>query len=288
MRTLSHFEQLVVASPMTPFLVFVLGACVGSFLGVCIERIPRGKSIIFPKSRCCCGTPIPWYWNLPIVSWCCLRGKARCCGASILPRYLLLEGMMALLFLALWPMGSPMEWLKNAVFVSLLVVMSTIDLDTMEIPDGLSLGGLILGLIGACLVPNALLLPHAGVWTSFVAAFRGALMGSALLLWIAILGEKLCGREALGFGDIKLMGCIGAFLGTQGAVFAIFGGSFLGMLLLLPYLLYSHYRHGKSWTLVTQIPFGPFLSLGAISYLLGAHRLMDFYLRTFIHMRPFI
>jgi leader peptidase (prepilin peptidase)/N-methyltransferase len=102
-------------------------------------------------------------------------------------------------------------------------------------------------------------------------------MGSSLLLWIAIFGEKLCGREAVGFGDIKLMGCIGAFIGTQGAVFAIFGGSLLGMLILAPYILYSHHQRGKPWTLLTQIPFGPFLSLGAIAYVLGAHRLMNFY-----------
>jgi leader peptidase (prepilin peptidase)/N-methyltransferase len=186
--------------------------------------------------------------------------------------------MMALLFLILWYVGSPREWFVNAIFVSLLVVMSYIDLDTMEIPDGLSLGGLVLGLVLACFVPRPLLSSVSEIsWMSFGIAMQGALMGSALLLWIAIFGEKLCGCEALGFGDIKLMGCIGAFLGTQGAVFAIFGGSLLGILILIPYILYSHHQRKKSWTLLTQIPFGPFLSLGAIAYVLGAHRIMNFY-----------
>jgi leader peptidase (prepilin peptidase)/N-methyltransferase len=263
---------------VVPFCVFVIGACVGSFLCVCIERIPKGQSIIFPRSRCRCGAPIPWYLNLPIVSWCWLRGKARCCGVSIPARYLVLELMTAFLFLALWRVGSPREWFVNAIFVSLLVVMSCIDLDTMEIPDGLSLGGLVLGLVLACFIPRPLLSSVSGIsWMSFGIALRGALMGSSLLLWIAIFGEKCCGREALGFGDIKLMGCIGAFLGTQGAVFAIFGGSFLGVLILIPYILHSHFRYGKSWTMTTPVPFGPFLSLGAIAYVLGAHRIMDFY-----------
>jgi leader peptidase (prepilin peptidase)/N-methyltransferase len=192
-------------------------------------------------------------------------------------RYFLIELLMALLFLALWETGNPREWAVNAPFVSLLVLLSGLDLDTMEIPDGLSLGGLFLGLLAAVLCPRALLSPHGGTLASLAASFQGAMMGSGLLLWIAIFGEKLCGREALGFGDIKLMGCIGAFLGTQGAVFAIFGGSFLGMLVLVPYLLYSRYFQGKSWTRTTKIPFGPFLSLGAIAYILGAHRLMDFF-----------
>jgi leader peptidase (prepilin peptidase)/N-methyltransferase len=220
---------------------------------------------------------IPWYLNLPLLSWCGLRGKARCCGAAIPARYFLLELLMALLFLALWETGSPREWAVNAPFVSLLILLSGIDLDTMEIPEGLSLGGLGLGFLAAVLCPRALLSPYGGALGSLAAAFQGAMMGSALLLWIAIFGEKICGREALGFGDIKLMGCIGAFLGMRGAVFSIFGGSFLGMLGLLPYLLYSRYRQGKSWTRMTRVPFGPFLSLGAISYLLGAHRLMGFW-----------
>jgi leader peptidase (prepilin peptidase)/N-methyltransferase len=188
--------------------------------------------------------------------------------------------MTAFLFLALWQIGNPKEWLVNVIFVSLLTVMAFIDLDTMEIPDGLSLGGMIMGLLLACISQKPLLSVAPEMlktWTSVSAAFRGALMGSSLLLWIAIFGEKLCGRDAVGFGDIKLMGCIGAFIGTQGAVFAIFGGSFLGMFFLIPYILYDHFHHGKSWTKVTPVPFGPFLSLGAVVYILGAHRLIDFY-----------
>jgi len=266
-------------STAAPFVVFAVGACVGSFLGVCIERIPKGESIIFPGSRCRCGVRIPWRLNIPLVSWCWLRGRARCCGSPIPARCFFLELLTALLFLALWSLNhSPQEWFVNVFLASLLIVVSCVDLDTMEIPDSLSLGGLLAGLAAALLCPRVLLSPHAGPLGCFMAAFQGAMLGSALLLWIAIVGEKCCGREALGFGDVKLMGCIGAFLGTRGAVFAIFGGSFLGVLILLPYMLYSRCRHGRSWSRTTKIPFGPFLALGAISYLLGAQRIVDHYL----------
>jgi leader peptidase (prepilin peptidase)/N-methyltransferase len=190
--------------------------------------------------------------------------------------------MTACLFLVLWFLDTSREWGIHIVFVSLLIVMSYIDFDTMEIPDGLSLGGMIVGFIVACFYLQPLTPITSKAMCHVVSlgtSFQGAMMGSALLLWIAIFGEKLCGREALGFGDIKLMGCIGAFLGTRGAVFSIFGGSFLGMLILMPYILYSYFRYGKSWTLVTKIPFGPFLSLGAVAYLLGADHVMDFYMR---------
>jgi len=222
-----------------PLMVFLLGACIGSFLNVCIYRIPAARSVIFPGSHCGCGAPIAWYDNIPIVTWLLRRGRARCCGRRFSVRYPLVEAGTAGLFLAAWLVLPPLVALCAWVLIGLLVVAALIDLDHTYIPDRCSIGGVLIGVTLAMAVPAL----HGHVdpqMPFFVLSFRsgvtaviGVLVGSAVILWIGILAEVVLRREAMGFGDVKLLGCLGAFLGWEGALFSIFGGAVVGSVLVL-------------------------------------------------------
>jgi leader peptidase (prepilin peptidase)/N-methyltransferase len=260
--------------PACGFTVFLLGACLGSFFNVCIMRIPQKISIIFPRSRCDCGRPIPFYCNVPILSWLFLRGKARCCGRKLEFQYIFLEIFVAILWLLLWKNSDPWEFLVYGVFFGLLIIASGIDFATMEIPDRCTIGGAILGILGSVVLAHF----SKGNYIYFggIAAIKGMLLGSSILLWIAIFAEIILNKEAIGFGDVKLMGCIGAFLGTKGAVFSIFGGSCLGMVTIFP-LWWLYNRRKNKIKLDSSLPFGPFLALGAMSYLLFFKAVFDEY-----------
>lgn len=217
-----------------PVMVTLLGACIGSFLNVCIYRIPVGKSVVYPGSHCACGQPIAWYDNIPVLTWLLRRGKARCCGRSFSVRYPLIEAGTAGLFLAAWMTLPPLVAVCAWVLIGLLVTATFIDFDHLIIPDRCSIGGMIIGVLLAMAVP-ALHGHDSEHLPFFVLSFRGGvtavigvLIGSAVILWIGILAETVLRREAMGFGDVKLMGCLGAFLGWEGALFAIFGGAVLG------------------------------------------------------------
>lgn len=225
---------------LLPGFFFVAGGCVGSFLNVCIRRIPAGESIVRPRSHCSCGAPIAWFDNFPIVSWFILRGRARCCGARFSIRYPAIELLTALLFLACWELSTPSKALLGMLFCSLMVCAAFIDLAHMVIPDRFTIGGFVSGVILAAAVPS-LHGYEAGYYfldsfRSFFAAVVGAFIGSALLLWTALTSELVLRREAMGFGDVKLMGAIGAFCGWQGAVFAMFGGAVVGTLAVCLYI----------------------------------------------------
>ncbi|MDX2112088.1 MAG: prepilin peptidase [Verrucomicrobiota bacterium] len=218
-------------------LVFVYGACIGSFLNVCIYRIPVNRSVVTPGSHCACGKPIVWYDNIPILSWLILRGHARCCGRYFSIRYPLVELLTGGLFLLSWMTNPPLAAIAGMVFISLMVGASFIDYDTKTIPDLFAVGGLFAGVILAVFIPSmhgfADGMYVVDAFRSFVYAVEGALIGSALILWIRVFGEIIMRREAMGFGDITLMGAIGAFCGWKGAVFAVFGGAVLGTLAYL-------------------------------------------------------
>ena len=262
----------------TLFLVaaVLLGACVGSFLNVVIYRVPAGTFFSGgARSRCPeCRAPIAMYHNLPVLSWLLLRGKARCCGASISPRYLLVEALTAMVFgwlfwtcvgVHLPAQGSPVdlpgweEWVKfifRAWFLAALIACTFIDIDHRILPDVITKPTMVVGVAGSALVP--------GLSGSFVVApdsydgvffsVTGLLTGLACTWFIRELAGRVFGREAMGFGDVKLMGAIGAFLGWDGALLAFFLGSLLGAL------------YGAFHQLITregQIFFGPFLAAGA-------------------------
>jgi leader peptidase (prepilin peptidase)/N-methyltransferase len=251
---------------MDIFFIFVIGACVGSFANVCIYRIPEGKSVVFPRSMCRCGAPIPLWLNVPILSWLMLRGRARCCGRRIGVRYPLVEALVAIVFTAIYLKFDTLPSVAiGCFFLTLMIVAAFIDVDRLEVYDAMSIGGMI------CAVALSPFFPEwFGAEEAMIAmanSLGGALLGSGLMFWVAIFGELACKREAVGGGDIKLLGTIGAFLGWKGAIFAIFGGCFIGTVILVPVLLASMAMKKKSLQCWKEIPFVPFLTAGSIAYI---------------------
>jgi leader peptidase (prepilin peptidase)/N-methyltransferase len=221
---LASFAEIAAAFPwFFPGVAFVVGACIGSFLNVVIYRLPKEESIVTPGSHCGCGQPIKFYDNLPILSWLALRGRARCCGRPFSVRYPFVELLTGLLFVACWlrlsPGGtfSPGLVVCGWIFLSCLVAATFIDLDHMIIPDVFTLGLGVLGVLLSFAVP-ALHGQHTDFFLgdslrSGVASLLGLLVGSGLVLWIALLAEAALKKEAMGFGDVKFVGAIGAFCG---------------------------------------------------------------------------
>ncbi len=203
------------------------------------------------------------------MSWFILRGKARCCGAKISFRYPAIELLTALLFLGCYTLlDSPTSYVMM-FFSALMVVISFIDIDTLELPDFLTAGGALVGFgLSLCLpqIHNAYVVDMPvmlSVFKSGICSFTGLVVGVGLCYTIRYVGEVVFNREAMGEGDVILMGLIGAFCGWQGAVFAIFGGSLFGSILILP-LIPILKRQNKD----LMIPFGPILAIGALLYVL--------------------
>jgi leader peptidase (prepilin peptidase)/N-methyltransferase len=257
-------------------LAFLLGASVGSFLNVCIYRIPADESVVRPGSRCpACRTPIAWYDNVPVLSWIILRGRCRGCGTAIAARYPFVEaatGTLALL--ALWQLGPTLEAVIAFAFTAALLLITFIDFDHFFIPDEVSLPGVLVGLAGAALG----LLPHG---IELADSAIGAAVGGGLLWLIAWSYERSTGTEGMGLGDVKLLAMIGAFLGWQAIpavmIIASIGGSFAGVAVLAGARgrrQMARVRRALGWRAVlpfvrraarrTAIPFGPFLAFGAV------------------------
>ncbi|RPG87218.1 MAG: prepilin peptidase [Coraliomargarita sp. TMED73] len=269
---------------------FVIGAVVGSFLNVCIYRIPENRSVIAPGSACACGQPIPFYRNIPIISWILLQGRAACCELKFSIRYPLVELITALLFAACWLQFDPVPALLGMLFCAILLCATFIDLDHMIIPDRFSIGGMVIGVLLACLFPVLhsveSSIPLLASIESGLVAVLGAFVGSGLVYWIAVLGEVIFRKPAMGEGDVKFIGCIGAFCGWQGAVFAMFGGALIGTFVLLPWILALRIRSALKKNVsdveerldaAGQVPFGPMLALAAILYYLGLSEYVDAY-----------
>jgi len=231
---------------------FVLGAVIGSFLNVCIWRIPEGKSIVTPASHCPkCGNPVRFYDNIPLVSWIVLRGRCRDCGESISPRYPLVELLTALLSLVMaWLYGPGLQYLAAFLFTAALVAITFIDLDHQIIPDVISLPG----------IPVLFLLAWLVMGVPFWESLLGILAGGGFLYLIAVGYELLTKREGMGGGDIKLLAMIGAFLGWKSLFFVVFMSSILGAAVGVV-LIAIQGRDMKY-----AVPFGPFLSIAALLY----------------------
>ena len=281
-----------------PLFAGLTGACVGSFLNVCIYRIPKEESVVTPRSHCGCGKLIAWYDNLPVLSWFILRGKARCCGRPFSFRYPAIELLTAALFVACWLVFPPGKALAGAVLCSIVICAHFIDHDHMIIPDVFTVGGAVVGVVLSLLVPAL----HGQIHEIYaVASARaglesvlGLFVGSALVLWIALFAEALLKKEAMGFGDVKYLGALGAFVGWQGAVFAMFGGAMLGCFWFLfafawkkltgqgaPVALPAETPEGQPAELGfgVHVPFGPMLGLAALLYFFWAHPRVDDYVR---------
>ncbi len=227
-----------------PLVAFMIGACVGSFLNVVIYRVPKKESIVTPGSHCGCGQPIAWHDNIPILSWLILRGRARCCGRPFSIRYPSVELLTALLFVACWlRYPNPAVAVSGMVLLSALVAATFIDLDHFIIPDVFTLGLGVTGLLLSLAVP-ALHGQHSGNFVhdalrSGQLSLLGSLIGSALVLWISLVGEAVLKKQAMGFGDVKFVGGIGAFCGWPGAVFAVFGGAVVGTIWFVVAMLWQ-------------------------------------------------
>ena len=243
---------------------FVLGAVVGSFLNVCIYRVPAGKSIVSPPSSCPhCGHLIRWYQNIPILSYLFLGGKCAACRVGISLRYPAIETLTGLLFaLVLYCFGFSSATLVYWLFVSALVVITFIDLDHQIIPDVISLPGIVVGFLCSFYIP----------WISWLDSLLGIAIGGGILLSIAWIYEKVAKREGMGGGDIKLLAMLGAFLGWKAVLPVIFVASLVGSLIGVPLMLLQ-----KGDTKLA-IPFGPFLALAATVYLFWGKELVFWYL----------
>jgi leader peptidase (prepilin peptidase)/N-methyltransferase len=270
---------------MTPWLTLqifalVLGLCLGSFLNVCIARMPEDRSVVTPPSHCPhCGSGIAWYDNIPILSWLILRAKCRACGNGIAATYPLIEAATGLLVLLCWRQAIPgVEALDAAhlalfvyhtTFVCMLVGLTFIDLEHYIIPDEFSLYAVPVGVLGALGI--GMLAPDLA--PSWQQSLVGALVGGGFLLAVAGIYWLIRREEGIGMGDVKLLAMIGAFLGAFPALFLVMLlSSIVGSIVGVAHIALA----GRG--LRTAIPFGPFLALGALITLFFGDVLVRFLL----------
>lgn len=236
------------------FWAVVLGASVGSFLNVVIYRLPNGFRLALPSRSACmkCGLKLRWHDNIPILSYVFLRGRCAGCRKSFSFRYPLVEIMTAVMFLAVARyFGVTVATLYYWAFVSALIAITFIDLDHRIIPDAISFPGIAFGFLFSFFVP------HLGM----VSSFWGVVAGGGSFWLLAWAYEKYTGREGLGFGDVKMLAMIGAFLGPKGVIGAIVISSMLGSVVGLIIMLVQRKD------LKLSVPYGPFLAIGALTYL---------------------
>jgi leader peptidase (prepilin peptidase)/N-methyltransferase len=249
--------MLIVAS-------IIFGAMIGSFLNVCIHRLPKEESIVRPGSHCPkCKTPIQYYDNIPLLSFLLLRGKCRYCQASISIQYPIVEAITALSsFFLFITFGVSLSFIYYFSFVAALIAITVIDLYHQIIPDVISLPGIVIGLLGS------LVIPQITFWSSLI----GVLSGGGSLFLVATVYQWLFKREGMGGGDVKLLAMIGAFLGWKAVILTIFLSSFIGSIIGITVMLIK----GKDFKYA--IPFGPFLALGAVISLFCGENLISWYL----------
>lgn len=254
-------------------IVFVFGAMIGSFLNVCIVRLPKNESIVTPPSHCPkCKARISFYDNIPLLSYLFLRGHCRFCREEISPRYFFVELLMAALAVALlFRFGLSVAFFVYVAFAAALIVISFIDLAVRIVPDAISLPGVGLGLLAA-LLQYPWPAEHLAIPPSPISSFLGVLVGSGILLLVAWLYELLTGAEGMGGGDVKLLAMIGAFLGWPAIPLTLFFASLSGSVIGI-FLMARTGAGGKY-----ALPFAPFLCLGALVHLFFGTAVVQFYL----------
>jgi len=248
-------------------IVFIFGAVIGSFLNVCILRLPVSRSIVSGASACAsCGVRLTPVDLVPILSYLALRGKCRRCKARISPMYPIIEAFTGALYLLLYlRFGLVWQLLVYMALVSLLIVISVIDYKTMEIPNGLIIAGFIVGALQLIVTVFTGIFGH---WTSYVI---GLLAGGLPLLLIALIAAFLLKREAMGGGDIKLMAFCGFIIGWKLVIPAYLIGIITGAIMSVILMALGLKKRGD------EIPFGPFLSLGVIISVFFGDALIDWY-----------
>ena len=269
--------------------VFIFGITWGSFLNVCIYRIPEELSVVKPRSRCPkCGYQIPWYDNIPLLSWLMLGGKCRGCSVKISPRYFFVELLTGLLFLWVWLLyGWPdsLLFIPYTIMVFGLILGTFVDLDHFILPDRTTIGGMMIAPVLAVMFPEMhptpsgafgdliLLLqgqsPNLG---SLLVCMAGMAFGFGILYTVAEVGTFILKKDAMGFGDVKLMGALGAFLGIPAVLFIIFMSSLLGSIVGITLIVMGK-RDAQA-----RIPFGPYIAAAAVIWIFGGYGWWDLYL----------
>ena len=300
--------------PVLASAIFLFGLAFGSFLNVCIYRLPRGLSVVTPRSACPqCKQPIAFYDNLPVLSWLILGGRCRHCKEKISARYWMIELLTAFLFLACyWYFGLTLSTLKYCVFAFLLLGLIFTDAETKLLPDNLTLPGLALGVIFSLLVPvndlasqflsGTVSLPFSGDVSarllSLLDSLLGATVGASFIYGAGAIYLRWRGTEGMGFGDVKLMAMVGAFLGMKLTIFTIFtaslAGSFFGLTTVfvvwvkrthrfMKHLANAPAARRRGWQSAQviyrhyQMPFGVFLgSMAMIAFFFG-NRFLHWY-----------
>jgi leader peptidase (prepilin peptidase) / N-methyltransferase len=244
----------------------VLGLCVGSFLNVCIYRLPRSESLVRPASRCPrCGRGLSWFDNVPVVSWIALGGRCRQCGAPISPQYPIVEAVTALIAVAIafWtPPGALLA--SRLVLAAALIVLFMIDLEHQILPNSITLPGIVIGFVFSLFAPPG---P--------IASLIGIALGAGILYAIAAGYYWLRKEEGMGMGDVKMLAMIGAFLGWRAVLLTLILSSFAGALTGIA--LMSSKRGG----LQHALPFGTFLAMGALVAMLAGDSILSWYLSFF-------
>lgn len=230
-------------------LAAALGLCIGSFLNVCIHRLPRGESVVSPGSHCgACGVPIRWFDNLPVLSYLMLRGKCRACGASFSARYLIVELITAAIFAMNAAVFPPEPLLVvRLIFAAMLIALFFIDLEHQLLPDAITLPGVVMGLV-------------ASVWLApgVMASAAGAALGAAILLAIRWVWKRATGVDGMGLGDVKMLAMTGAFLGWEQVWLVLFVASLTGAIVGVAIA-----AMGRG-SMKTRLPFGTFLAVAAL------------------------
>lgn len=270
---------------MIQIIVALFGLIFGSFLNVCIVRVPRNESIVSPGSHCPdCDHAIRWYDNLPVLSYLLLRGRCRNCGSRISLLYPLVEILTAAVFLLEFARyGLSPEFFKGALFAMLMITLILTDLRERRLPHKITLFGMTLGLVLSFLIevdsrPVGWILSHwavfpSGILLSVAGALAGALIGGGLFFAVGEAFYHLRHKEGLGFGDVMLMLAVGTFLGPSLTLMTILLGSLLGSLIALPLAAFSSKFRNYQW------PYGSFLGIAAIYASIGGESLLRAYLQ---------
>lgn len=250
-------------------LIFILGSIVGSFLNVCIWRMPRGESIITPWSHCIhCNKALPWFCNIPFLSYIILKGRCKFCKNPISFIYFIVEFITGASFVYTYlHFGTSPEFFIYTLFICGLIVVTFIDIKHRIIPDELSIGGAAAGILLSIICPSIQMTMSFKI--ALVKSFAGALVGGGIIYLTGLVGDFIFKKESMGGGDVKLMAMIGSFLGVKYALLTFFlaplFGAIVGIFVKLKY---------KS----SYIPYGPFLSLGAVISIFFGERILDLFL----------
>ncbi len=261
-------------------LVFAFGACVGSFLNVCVYRMPRELSLVRPPSHCpSCKHPIRWRDNIPILGWILLGGRCRDCRERISPRYMLVEALTGGLFLAAWLRDPGWGVMVDWILIAGLITATFIDFEFYIIPNEITYGGVVAGAVLSAIFPGRF--HGAETWLGgLLQALLGIIVGGGILMLVAWAGEKVFRKEAMGMGDVKLMGMVGAFLGWRSILFTLLIASLVGSIVGISLMMLE--RKGKS----DPIPFGPYLALGALVWIFWGPTIVEWYLGLLTPVPP--